>query len=138
MNKMIKYVLLSLLLSLSLTLLILATTFRPQKPPPKLENLGTFLITKFNENEKSCPGKIMANGKTVYVGAVAISPDIRDSGLLIFGDKILIDGYGEFTVACLTHRRLKRTIDIYTDNYTEAKKGGAVRKRVWLIQNDDR
>ena len=97
------------------------------------ESIGTFLITKFNEKEKSCPGVIMANGEKVYVGAVAISPDIRNSGLLMFGDKIQIDGYGEYRVSCLTHRRRKRTIDIYVSDVNEAKTHGAKRKRVYLI-----
>jgi hypothetical protein len=97
----------------------------------RVEGLGTFLITKFNENEKSCPGVIMANGQRVFVGAVAISPDIRDSGLLMFGDKIRIDGYGDFEVACITHKRLKRTIDIYEKDIKKVNEG-AKRRRVWL------
>lgn len=101
-----------------------------------VENLGTFLVTKFNENEKSCPRDIMANGEKVYKGAVAISPDIRDNGILMFGDKIYIDEYGEFEVACLTHKRHKRLIDIYTTDLKEAKMHGAKRKRVYLIKEN--
>jgi 3D (Asp-Asp-Asp) domain-containing protein len=55
---------------------------------------------------------IMASGKTVYQGAVALSRDLeRDLGLK-FGDTIEIDGFGQFMFEDRMNRRWKRRVDI--------------------------
>ena len=70
---------------------------------------------------------IMASGKTVYQGAVALSRDLeRDLGLK-FGDTIEIDGIGRFMFEDRMHRRWKRRVDILLFSPEKARRFG-VRK----------
>ena len=56
---------------------------------------------------------IMASGKRVYEGAIALSRDIeRDFGLK-FGDKIHLLGIGTFVFLDRMHRRWKRRVDLF-------------------------
>ena len=70
---------------------------------------------------------IMASGKTVYQGAVALSRDLeRDLGLK-FGDTIEIDGFGQFMFEDRMNRRWTRRVDILLFSPEKARQFG-VRK----------
>ena len=67
---------------------------------------------------------IMASGKAVYQGAVALSRDLeRDLGLK-FGDTIEIDGFGQFMFEDRMNRRWKRRVDILLFCPEKAQKFG--------------
>ena len=88
----------------------------------RVENLGTFLITKVCEREKGC-SKI-----NMQLGDVSIGKIYKNN--FIIGDMIFIPDYGKFVVRSFG---IHNSIDIYTPNLQEAKKHGAKRKRVYLI-----
>ena len=67
---------------------------------------------------------IMASGKTVYPGAVALSRDLEADLGLSFGDLIEIDGLGLFRFEDRTHRRWRRTVDILFFSPEKAKRFG--------------
>jgi hypothetical protein len=98
------------------------------------QDMGCFLVTKFNDKE------IGYKGRQMKVGECSISQDIYYSGLLNKGEQIKIAGLGTYTIKSLMDKRdakgnlRNRIIDIYTSDIKEARTHGAVRRRVYLIK----
>jgi hypothetical protein len=67
---------------------------------------------------------IMASGRTVYSGAIALSRDLESDLDLKFGDRIEIDGLGHFVFEDRMHRRWKRTVDILIFSPEQASRFG--------------
>ena len=85
-------------------------------------------ITKYTLQETGFNDGIMASGKKVYVGAVAVS-----DRTISLGSKITIDNK-QYTVEDRTaqwiHNRQGLTVDIFSNNYQEALKFGKQLKTV--------
>lgn len=71
-------------------------------------------VTSYNPTKKQCDNNplIGANGEIVTPGTIAISRDLARKHGIKFKDKVMIEGYGTFTVADYMNRRWKNRVDI--------------------------
>lgn len=77
-------------------------------------NIATiFYYTNVPEQTDSTPN-IMASGNRVYEGAVAVSRDYLKHRILKYGDKIHIEGLGEYVVEDTMNKRHKWSVDVFT------------------------
>lgn len=77
-------------------------------------NIATvFYYANVPEQTDSTPN-IMASGNRVYEGAVAVSRDYLKHKILKYGDKIQIEGLGEYVVEDTMNKRHKWSVDVFT------------------------
>lgn len=71
-------------------------------------------VTSYNPVKRQCDNSplIGANGQMVTPGAIAISRDLERKYGIKFGDKVVIEGYGTFTVADYMNSRFRNRVDI--------------------------
>ena len=74
---------------------------------------------------------ITASNKKVKEGYVALSRDIEKKYRLKFGDKVYLEGYGEYQFEDRMHRRKRKQVDIFMHSTKEALKHG--RKKSILV-----
>jgi 3D (Asp-Asp-Asp) domain-containing protein len=87
-------------------------------------------ITSYNPTKRQCDSSPFygPKGELVTPGIVAISKDLREAGIK-HGDKVILEGYGVFTVADSMHHRWRRKVDIISLIPGYSKKFG-VRKGI--------
>ena len=113
------------------------TTFTVLSRRQSLGWIKVFRYTNWREMTDEQPN-IMASGKRVYSGAIAVSRDFILSGNLDFGDCVEIDG-SRYIIEDVMNKRHKRAVDIYVDTSqmkkSEAKKylNRSYKSRLWVI-----
>lgn len=93
-------------------------------------------VTAYTRYE-SCsnrPDCLTASGKPVVVGHAAMSRDLERKGLR-FGDKIHLVGIGFFILEDRMHRRWRNRVDIFMDDYRDAKNFG-IRRAVMVASRE--
>ena len=82
-------------------------------------------VTAFTKN-----GTLTSIGKRPRVGyTVAVSRDLRH----LLGRKVWLKGYGFRKVESLTHRRLRKTVDVLVESKRVAREFGRVKGKMVLI-----
>lgn len=71
-------------------------------------------VTSFNPVKSQCDNSplIGANGTMVTPGQIAISRDLQSKYGIKFGEKVVIEGFGVFTVNDFMNSRFTRRVDI--------------------------
>lgn len=82
--------------------------------PIKNLNSIAVTVTSYNPTKRQCGNNKMlgANDELVTPGVLAISRDLATKYGLKFGDKVMLEGYGMFTVGDYMHPRFTKRVDI--------------------------
>jgi 3D (Asp-Asp-Asp) domain-containing protein len=99
------------------------TTYTNEKVAVKV---SAYTLTEVYHNNG-----VMASGKKVKVGYVALSRDIEKKYQFKFGDKVYIEGLGEFEFQDRTCPKKKKWVDVYMTSYAQAKRFGI--KKLHLV-----
>jgi 3D (Asp-Asp-Asp) domain-containing protein len=91
------------------------------------------VVNVYSYNEREGCSNVMASGKKVYPGAIAVSRDWVKEGILKFGDRVYIEDIGYFTVEDLMHQKCTWSVDIYEADWNKMKAFGRKRKRLFLV-----
>lgn len=78
-------------------------------------------------------GRRTSTDKLVYPGCVALSDSLRRKLGAKYGDRIEVEGIGQFTFDDRSPQRF-RHIDIHFPRYRDAKRFGAKRVLVWRVK----
>ncbi len=116
---------------MSRTSICLVTLLAMLVPAPEL-GMGTtellesvaVKVTAYTLEELKSSEGITASGKQPRTGYIAISRDLELKHGLGFGDKVFINGLGEFEIQDRTHFRKKQLVDVYMDCYKSAVQFG--------------
>jgi 3D (Asp-Asp-Asp) domain-containing protein len=99
-----------------------------KQPEEKRECLGVIAATAYFH------GKFTASGIRVRVGHIALSKDLREKFKPKFGDKIILEGIGEFEFQDHMPPQWSKKCDIYFNNLQKALEFGKKRCRAWLVR----
>lgn len=93
--------------------------------------MSTITVTAYHY----CPGSkgITASGKRVEVGMVAVSRDLERDLSLKFGDRLMLQGLGEYEFQDRMATRWCKKADIYMDCQTKAIRFG-VKRYIVLVK----
>ena len=91
--------------------------------------------TAYTARKEECDAEpnIMADGTVVYIGAVAISRDMRQKFGIKLGDTIIIKGMGSFVVRDIMNKRFKNKIDILVPTVAAAKMFGVKKLEIFYF-----
>jgi 3D (Asp-Asp-Asp) domain-containing protein len=89
------------------------------------------------EQTDSTPNRTSINQHVSRAGA-AVSPDMLISGEACYGDAVVIPKLGIRIVNDVTHPRLKRTVDIFVNNWAQEKRVGIRRVQILIIHSNTR
>lgn len=90
-----------------------------------IEQHQTVTLTAYTNYPSETDGdpNITADGSRVKKGIIAVSRDLQKRGWG-FGDIVMIDGVGTFTIRDVMHPKWKNRLDIYMDDRSEALEFG--------------
>lgn len=77
-------------------------------------------------------------GQHVSRSGAAVSPDMLASGEACYGDAVVIPKLGIRIINDVTNPRLKRTIDIFVNNWTQERRVGIRHVQILVIQSSIR
>ena len=82
----------------------------------------TVQVSAYNPTKKQCGSNplITASNQRVHNGIIALSRDLEEEFELKFGDRIILEGLGEFEFQDRMHPKWERKVDIFMWNKKEA------------------
>ena len=93
--------------------------------------VSAYTLKECNQNK----GKT-ASRKQVKEGHIAVSRDLEREHGLKFGDKVFINGLGEFEIQDRTSFKKKNSVDVYMASHEKAKQFG-IRRLMMLITKQE-
>ena len=91
--------------------------------------VSAYTLKECNQNK----GKT-ASRKHVKEGHIALSRDLERTHRLKFGDKVVINGLGEFEFRDRTSIRKKNSVDVYMTSHAKARQFGVKRLTMMIAE----
>lgn len=98
--------------------------------------ISVVTVYKYHEDEGTT--NIMASGKAVYKGALAISRDFVETNKLMFGDSVYLENIGYYKVEDIMNAQHRSAVDIYEPDWNAMKKFGNKKSRLFLVVKNER
>lgn len=100
--------------------------------------LSTLTVTSYRSipSQTDSSPWITSIGERVSPRGCAVSPDLlkKNGGPLNYGDLVYVEGIGFKFVNDVMNKRNRNAVDIWVRNYSEEKKIGVQKQRVFLIK----